>query len=432
MVRSTTTLDRARSDGVFPVTFHNYSPLGSPAGVPDAVKDWVDLGITVGRTPNFHPDKNRKEEIVAILDRCAEEGIKCFVCDDRASFSNAWKTGEDAYRRDLEAVLKDFGDHPALFGLDAGDEPHGEVMDCAFKTVAIQLEMAPHLTPFLSFGGYSPGGTEWMELRSYRRYLDDFVRIADPPILFHNNGGLCIEAPDATDNFFRDLKMYTDASLRHGNIPLWITLLCAGHFSCRCPSEDDFRWQINAAAAHGFKGFAWFLVYLTVPHANYRVPPFDGFRQRTRTFRWMSRVLRTFHRTHATVLTRLTYRRAFHIGGTYGGYPYTLDSELVKDAAAQFPLIVSEFVDDGGRDYVAVVSNSREGTGQAKITWHGKPELFRVEWGNAEVPARKTVDESDPSKPSTVTEPWFSPGQMALYRVESDAPRVLGSAWPGE
>ena len=43
------TLQAIMDRGVFPVTFHNYRPWRPPPGGPWAVKDWADLGITVGR-----------------------------------------------------------------------------------------------------------------------------------------------------------------------------------------------------------------------------------------------------------------------------------------------------------------------------------------------------------------------------------------------
>jgi len=60
------TLQAIMDRGVFPVTFHNYSPWGSPAGRASAVKDWVDLGITVGRMPCYDPDVHKADDVLAI------------------------------------------------------------------------------------------------------------------------------------------------------------------------------------------------------------------------------------------------------------------------------------------------------------------------------------------------------------------------------
>ena len=50
--------------------------------------------------------------------------------------------------------------------------------------------------------------------------------------------------------YFTNLREFEAASRRHG-IPYWTTLLSVGHFRYRCPREDDMRWQVSTAAAHG-------------------------------------------------------------------------------------------------------------------------------------------------------------------------------------
>lgn len=420
-----TTLDQLMGRGVFPVTFHNYSPFGAPAGRPEAVKDWLDLGITIGRTPVYRPEIDRKQDVLSILDACAEAGLMCFVNDARGSMGRMFEcANEDEYRRGFERALKDFGDHPAAFGFDVGDEPAHDRITKAFRTYAIQREMAPQLTPFMSCAGYTPGGTEWMGLRSYRRYIDELVDVADPTHLWHGSYYLCADVPGALENHFLTYKMYTDAMLRH-RLPTWITMLCTGHFNMWCPSADELRWQIGIAATLGHKGFAWFNVYTYRSEENYRFPPINEFGERTQTFEWLSYELRRFHKTVAPTLLELDYQRACHIGGPrLGGFPNTVDSELVKSVEvreSKFPVLVSELKDPEGRDYVAVLNNSREGYGQARIIWHGNPKVHKVVWEGAEEEPRRWVNDADPEDRTAVTAPWLAPGQMELYRVESDA-----------
>ena len=425
------TLDQCVADGVFPVTFHNYSPWGSPAAVPEAVKTWTDLGLTVGRTPGYDPRKVDKADMLAILDACAEAGIKCFVPDRRAGTGSLRDADEDSFRRSFEEALKDFGSHPAAFGFDVGDEPARQHITPAFRTAALHREMAPHLTSFLSMGGYDPGAVEWMGIRSYGRYLDEYCRIAQPRMLFQNNYYALHEGDYAQDSYFRSHKMFTDSCKRNGDVPYWVTLCCSGHMNMRCPSEDDLRWQINTSAALGAKGFAWFLVYVTEPHMNYRLNPIDEHWERTETFEWLSRQLRTFQKWHGPTLMKLTFQKAFFLlgGGPTGGYPTTIDSELVKGVRVRddkFEVLISEFKDADGRDYVAIVNRSLTGSGQAIIRWHGKPKVFCVGWeGEGKGEVRAFFDDDWPENPHLETGPWLAPGQMELYRIESNAPKRL-------
>ncbi|MHC4563496.1 MAG: hypothetical protein ACYS8X_12080 [Planctomycetota bacterium] len=424
------TLEQCVADGVFPVTFHNYSPWGSPAACPEAVTTWKDLGITVGRTPGFDPNTVDKADALAILDACAEAGLKCFLPDRRAGVGALRDADEKAFRSSFKKALKDFGDHPALFGFDVCDEPSRQHINPAFRTAGLHHELAPHLTPFLSMGGYDPGAVEWMGIRSYGRYLDEFVKIGQPRMLFQNNYYALHEGDYAQDAYFRSHKMFTDSCKRNGDIPYWVTLCCSGHMNMRCPSEDDLRWQINTSAALGAKGFAWFLVYMTVPHINYRLSPIDEHWERTETFSWLSRQLRTFHKSVGPTLMKLTFQKAYFClgGGPSGGYPTTIDSELVKGVRVRddkFEVLISEFKDADGQDYVAIVNRSLTGSGQAIVRWHGKPTIHHVGWEGTQTEARAFFDDDWPENPYLETGPWLAPGQIELYRVESDAPERL-------
>ncbi len=423
-----TTLQAIMDRGVFPVTFHNYSSWGSKAGRASAAKDWADLGITVGRMPGYDPEVHKKEDVLALLDACAEEGIMSFVTDRRCSMGRMieLKGDEDAYRRGLEQSLKDFGDHPANFGYDVGDEPAHDYVKMAYRTYGIQREMAPHLTPFMSCAGYSPGGAAWMGLRSYKRYIDRLVEGSDPLLLFHGSYALgCSDEPGAMDGHFLTYKMYNDAMLRHNHIPLWTTLLCTGHYTYECPWPEILAWQINISACLGQKGLAWFNVYLNSQEENYRWPPINEFGERTHTFEWLSYALRRLQNTFGPTLLKLNWQQAYHIGAPrWGGFPNTIDSEYVKGARVQvcdkFPLLVSEFEDADGRPYVAVLNNSKDGYGQVVITWHGKPKVFKVGWQGEETEPRKYFDDNWPENPAMETGPWMGPGQMELYRIEPD------------
>ena len=416
------TYEKMIADRVFPITHFNYCAMGSPGGRAESVKDWVDAGITLGQTPNFLIDKHDKADMIAILDACGERGIQTVVVDSRMNYVACHNKGEKDFRAGLADAIEDWGHHPATFGLEAGDEPHGEMIPAAHMTARIHKEMAPHLTHFMSFGGYSPHGAEWMGLRSYGKYLDDFCQAAKPRFLHMNNGGGMLNEPDAFNTYFRATKMIADGAQRN-NTRFWVTLLCAGHFTCRCPNEDELRWQVNTAVASGAQGIGWFFLYMRQPHANYRQVPIDEHWERTEHFERLSRVNRTFLKMHGPVMTQLKLRRCFHVGQAFGGYPDTIDSELVKGVRVRegdFPVIVSEFVDPDGRDYVAIVNNSHAGTGQAVITWHDRPEVYQVGWEDTEHRTRNYIDDDNPANTAAMTAPWLAPGQMEVYRVHEE------------
>ncbi len=54
-----------------------------------------------------------------------------------------------------------------------------------------------------------------------------------------------------------------------------------------------------------------------------------------------------------------------------------------------------------------------------------KENISNGEWEGKERPAELAFYDKDPGVDSAQTTPWFAPGQMILYRVESDAPASL-------
>lgn len=402
----------------FPIGFWNYTTFDQIG--PEAVKDYVDCGMTIAETPRFVPGKDDPAQMTAFLDAVHAAGLKAIVSDDRCYFWN-WDGGEDGYRSRVKEALADFGSHPAVFGFHVGDEPNQTNADQAFKASAIHKEEAPHLSPYLNLGPYGPGTTEWVGYEDYDTFMDDYVRIGNPDFFCFDVYWQLNPEDEGRELYYGCLKMYSDAARKYDR-PLWITPLAVGHFRYRRPTEDLFRWQVNTAAAHGLNGFTWFFFYMREPHGNYQVPPIDEHWERTETYEWLSRVNRTFLKGQAETFLDLTLQNVYHTGEVWGGFPELKDqSRLVRGTEGPLPLIVSEFKDAQGRDYVAVVNNSQSENDQAVIAWRERRKVIRIGWEGAEEEATPYLrDWRDRGKADLepLTGPWLAPGQMELYRLE--------------
>ena len=417
-------LEMLVQDRIFPITCFNYGGISSEAEQKQSIQDWIELGFNVPQSGHFGGGGAATTAAVRrLLDACGEAGLKLILSDGRGRFNLLHEQGEKKFAKQLAQAVKDFGDHPALFGFDVGDEPAQAKIPSAIRASAIHKELAPHLSPFLNLGPYSPEGTEWMELRSFGQYLDDYCAIGNPDFLCFDVYWQMLPGEEGINNYYRCLKMFSDSALRN-NKPLWITLLCCGHWEYRCPSIDDYRWQINTAVAHGCTGIAWFTPGIG-HYQNYREAPIvNGVR--TDSFGWLSRACRFFQELHGPLMVTLKLQKVFHVGKAYGGWSETIDSELVKAGQSQgdkFPVIISEFKSPDGEDYIAIVNNSQTVSGQALVTLHGKPKLFRAA-GDSEGPAKMYVDDANPNSPVTKIGPWLAPGQMEVYRVETDKPSM--------
>lgn len=423
----------------FPILFWNYCHMAQLKKFrgptwKEVVQDWVDAGSTVAMSPRFDPAICDRDDMIELLDVCAENDLKVILWDDRCKYwSKNWEKGEDSFRGGVEEAIRDFGKHPALFGFHGGDEPNGDWIERAYRTSAILKEMAPGLSHFINLGPYSHGVNDWMGVRSYGEYLDEYCRTGNPDFICFDVYWQMLPEGRGLDNYFRCLKMFSDAAIRN-NRPWWVTLIAVGHYEYRCPTEDDFRWQINTAAALGAKGIAYFFMYMRDLHDNYRVPPIDEHWERTETFGWVSRQNRTFLKFHGEIMSQLTFQKTWMIGEVYGGWPDDkTDSLLFRSAKARFPLIVSEFKDPRGRDYLCIVNNSQTDAGHAKVVLNGRPDVHHIEWGAGEVPARAYFDDDNPGEKNSMVGCWLAPGQMEVYRIDLNRDERLegGSGeWP--
>lgn len=113
----------------------------------------------------------------------------------------------------------------------------------------------------------------------YKQYLLDFVRRSGIGILSYDcyfqleelHGQL---TDRALETYFRNLRIFQEVAAETG-IELWYTTLAVGHMMYRCPTEDDIRWEINTAVAHGVQALFYWFLYSGFYNANYRVAPYQ-------------------------------------------------------------------------------------------------------------------------------------------------------------
>jgi hypothetical protein len=400
-----------------------------------AVQDWMDAGMTLAMSPEFSDKPEHAAKMHLILDAAQKQGIRVILCHAQTHYRHLTQVGEKAYRQSAAAAIKEYGDHPAVFGFHVGDEPGKEQFSDVCKAIRIQKEQAPHLTPFLNLLPWYLGVSSVVGYDRHSEYLDAYAAQARPDVLCYD----CYvqmnplgEGWDACgDCYFSNLREFGAASKRAG-IPFWTTLLSVGHFNYRCPKEDDFRWQLNTAVAHGAKGILWFYFYMgQPPYVNYRVSPIDEHWERTETFAWMSRVNRTFLKRFGTVVPRLTLQRVSHCGKAWGGVPLFDGSVGLVSAVSRAPspweastpedapLIVSEFKDVDGRDCIMVVNNSQTKNVYASLTVRrAAAKVARIAWEGQEEAAPCCGLFVNRDDKGVSLGQFLAPGQMELYMLD--------------
>ena len=100
----------------FPICFWNYATLDQIGENP--VKDWVDAGFTMALSPVFRPGIDKPERMVKLLDECLENNISVIIDDIRCKLDGVIED-EENYRKRFAEMLRQFGDHKAVYGFYA-------------------------------------------------------------------------------------------------------------------------------------------------------------------------------------------------------------------------------------------------------------------------------------------------------------------------
>ena len=406
-----------REEQHFPIGFWNYVPIAMQDA--SAVKDWSDAGMTLTMGPEF--GRGDEEAMLRILDAADRAGIRVILCHADSYASALREKGEERYRTELDRAMKPFRGHPAVYGFVVGDEPGIAEFDSFCRATRIQKELAPEWVPFGNLLPWYWGMEERVGFKTWPEYLGAYVAESGSPLLcydYYAHLRDCTWNPghqkDGINCYFHNLREFGEASRRHG-IPFWTTVAAQGDVDVRVPTEDDFRWQLNAAVAHGAQGVLYYFLYMRKPHRACRVSPIDEHGERTETFARMSRVNRTFLKWQAPVVQNLSFVRASHLNEVYGGWPAFDGSGPVSEARAEVPLIVSEFRHRDGRDFVMVVNGSQTRGARMHIRLEADMvRLSRIDWmAEEERPPRNASGENG----RTVLYYDLAPGQMELYGI---------------
>ena len=345
----------------FLVGFWNYVPTGK-IDVEKSVDDWKDLGMNMAMSCECSTEEGRKY-LLKNLNAAAEKGVKIIVCDSRTRWRNYAAKGAEEYRKDVEAAVKEFASHPAFYAFHIGDEP--EIQDWENMLAATKI-VREYARPFVNFFPFFEEdfverlGTEH---DGYAQMLRDAVDQTGLEMLCYDCYNQMFEhdREEGIESYFYNLNRFYKAAKDKG-VDMWTTLLSVGHWCYRVPSEDDLRWQISTAVAHGAKGLLWFYIYGRLLESNYRQSPFDQYYEKTDTFHRLARQNKLFQDHFAERLAGATLLETRHVGKAYGGTKlYTPDCIEGLSFTRRFgsPMIVSRFRDTDGKIFLLLVNNSQ-------------------------------------------------------------------------
>lgn len=333
----------------------------------EAVLDWKEMGFNLPMSFEFDADRYKKEDMIAILDECEKQGMKMIICDFRTRFQVYQQHGEEYYEEKFRQAYDDFGHHPATFGFAVGDEPTKEQWEAAIGSIKVQLRIAPELTPYLNLYPHWPG-RDYVEMMGtddrleYMKMIDDLIARSKAPIIGYDHYTQCMEEgknqEGGIDMYFSDLDIYHRVCEKH-DIPLYVTQLATGHFWYREPNENDIRWQIYTALAHGARGIFWFYMYQRGVDSNFRNAIYESDFRKTDTYHMISRQQYIFNSSYKAQFDNMKLTNVYHVGRIYEGTTRFHADDKILEVKSQYdyPAIVSYYKEfDSDEVWISIVN----------------------------------------------------------------------------
>ncbi len=398
----------------FVLSFWNYNNMQT--GGISQVDMWQDLCMNVVMMPSHYKDDAELEaELPKLMDELHRRGMKILLKFEDTDPMYGIQYGKDKLEEAFLKKYEQYGKHPAVIGFYPGEEPSEWWIDFYAYYVKYIHETAPELSSFIVLGN--------------DKYMDMIGRTGVPVLGFDNYSQMEPEI-GGTQEHFRLLCQQDKVAKKYG-ADFWVTLLASGHYRFQSPTEVDYIWQINTAAASGATGIFWFRMYDRLALADYRGAPIDEYAQPNgEYYRGLKRAQKRFTIHHAEILMRLFHQKAFHITKHYGGYEgFPADGYCgVKRAYSSntffgyydidpIPGIVSFFKDENGCDYIAIVNNTKDTPGSITLDFDKKvKKVLHVYYNGDMLNDIPLKDENNIGYYSHET--WLAPGQMELYKIE--------------
>jgi hypothetical protein len=341
------------------------------------------------------------------LDLAEKNGLKVLLQDGRITARNFQQEG---FEKNLDAVVADYAEHPALWGYFVTDEPNASQFENLGAINRYLLKKDPKHIPFINlFPTYA--SREQLGNPTYEEHVASFIQTVHPRLLSYDHYALVGDSlrPD----YFENMEIIRRQALKH-KIPFNFILLSVPHFSYRNPTEADLRWQVNTALAYGARGIMYF-TYSSLPDNEHysgwgdAIIARDG--SRTAKYDQVKRINGELKRL-APTLMRLTSTAVYHTPPLPRGTTALPQSDLVADVRGG-ELVVGHFRSEQGKHYMMFVNRSPHVAADATIAFSREVRLEELDRTTGRNRAVALQEEG----PRLVWEVHFEPGEARLVKV---------------
>lgn len=201
----------------------------------------------------------------ALLDKLADQGVGAVVSGAVPGWfgGQGEQAGQMAIQNPLEEyerAARQFEDHPAVWGIDIGDEPssldfphYGKVFDCVRR-------LFPNQFPYLNlYPGYAMVPWNTPEEKAFQLGTSDYAEYIERYCRSVASDYICFDFyPYAADveGFLSNLHTVSEACRKYGR-SLWVVLQVNSHRPEVWTSENRMRFQAYAAMAFGAESIFW-------------------------------------------------------------------------------------------------------------------------------------------------------------------------------
>jgi hypothetical protein len=280
----------------------------------------------------------------------------------------------------VKELVEACGNSPAVLGYYIMDEPGTPAFPALAQAVSAVKKYAPGKLAYINlFPSYATVGApdkSQLGAASYTEYLERFVQEVKPQILSYDN--YMVQYSD-------DLKDKTKAAIYYADLlevrrvaqkyslPFW-NIVSSNQIrkQTTIPSPANMAFQAFTTLAAGGRGVSWFKYY----QGGYAYAPIDKVDEKTPTWRYLQAVNHQL-RTLGPIMNRLTSTGVFFTSPPPVENLPLLPGKVVQEVQstasprgftdAKPPIMVGEFQDEQGHDWVMLVNLSLERSANIKI-----------------------------------------------------------------
>ena len=381
----TGTAPAATDTNFFPIMAWNWAPRD-----PAVLQKMKEAGLTVAGF--VAPDT---------LDLCEAAGLKAIVSDNRTSGYDWNNVDEAKARENVASLVRQVGQHPALYGYYLRDEPPAAYFPGLAKVANLIRELSPGKWPYINlFPDYATA--EQLGTPTYAEYLERFVATCHPTLMSYDNYSL-MDDGSVRGNYWSNLESMRAACQKQG-VEFWNIVLSVAHFSYRELSPADYRFQVYTTLAYGGRGISYF-TYFTPATGNYRMGPIDQFGNPTPAWYYLQNVNLQIQKLAPTLL-QLTSDAVYHFGPLPPGCSGVSTNSLLSGAGSD-SFLVGEFTHRDGTRYVMIVNKDL-----------AKSRVCSPQFRKAPKKILQVSPYSGTAVPYDGENVWLAPGAGALLRVE--------------